>query len=372
MLIAHVTTVHPRDDSRIRFKMVASLSARYVGDVVMLVQDGRGHEADERGFDIIDTGPSLPRMKRILLGGWRMARALKRVNPRIIHFHDPELIPLMLALKIFGYRIIYDIHEDYVGAVSQNFRLSRFSRWLLPYIVGVVEQLSSRVFDHLVAATPHLASRFSDCNVSVVRNLPILKEFTPDDYPPMNERACTFTYIGTITENRNIFGMLDAAGALAERGIAFTLAGEFTVSSDERLARAHAAWNAINFEGWVTREDVSRILGETRVGLVIIKPIEHEMVGLPIKLFEYMSAGLPVIASNFPLWQEMIRGFGCGLTVNPEDPEEIAEAISYLISHPNQAAEMGWAGRKAIERELNWGVESSVLFSVYERLLFSL
>ena len=86
-------------------------------------------------------------------------------------------------------------------------------------------------------------------------------------------------------------------------------------------------------------------------------------------MFEYMAAGIPVIASNFPLWREIVEGNECGLTVDPLDPQAIADAIGFLITHSEHAAEMGRRGRRAVERKYNWDGEAKKLTDLYERLL---
>jgi glycosyltransferase involved in cell wall biosynthesis len=82
-----------------------------------------------------------------------------------------------------------------------------------------------------------------------------------------------------------------------------------------------------------------------------------------------MSAGIPVIASNFPLWREIIEGNNCGICVDPLNPQEISEAIQYLINHPEAAAEMGKNGSQAVETKYNWEQEAQKLLSLYQELL---
>ena len=81
-----------------------------------------------------------------------------------------------------------------------------------------------------------------------------------------------------------------------------------------------------------------------------------------------MAAGLPIIASNFSLWKEIIEGNHCGICVNPLDPKEIARAIEYLIEHPEEAKKMGENGRKAVLEKYNWENESKKLLDVYKGL----
>lgn len=368
-MIVHFSTVHLRDDSRIRSKMMASLHGRYPGLVTLLVQDGLGNEADVEGYSVIDTGPRLNRLWRMSLGGWRMFRAVLKEKPAVAHFHDPELIPWAVLLRAFGVRIIYDVHEDYPEAVSENYRLPAFARKTLPTIVRAIEWVGGSLFDGIVAVTSQIEGRFPKQKTVQVRNWPILDEFHAPIGRPMAERPREVAYIGTITQNRNIIGMLEAIHSLRHANVQLRLAGDFTVENDRALAQSHASWDLVRFDGWVARAGVADILASARAGLVVLKPIEHETLTLPIKLFEYMAAGVPVISSDFPLWREIVEDVGCGLLVDPMKPDEIAEAIEWILDNPEAAEEMGARGRKAVVDQFNWGQEAKQLFQLYDRVL---
>jgi glycosyltransferase involved in cell wall biosynthesis len=104
---------------------------------------------------------------------------------------------------------------------------------------------------------------------------------------------------------------------------------------------------------------------------VILHPEQNFLVSQPIKLFEYMAAGIPVIASDFPLWREIIQGSGCGVLVDPLDPKAIAAAVERLLTDPAWAEELGRRGRKAVEERFNWNTEEGTLLSFYSSLLSS-
>lgn len=367
-MIAHFTTVHDRNSSRIRSKMVASLHQRYPGEVKLYVQDGLGPETDTAGFEVIDTGPRLRRFLRMTTGGWRMFRAVLRARPAIAHFHDPELLPWAMVLRLYGVKVVYDVHEDYPDAVAENYRLPKAARILLPTAVRFVEWVAAAFMSAIVAVTPRIASRFPRRKTVMVRNWPKVSEFhTPADRP-MRDRPREVAYIGTITLNRNILGMMDAVEAAGDCGAVLRLAGQFTVAMDEVRARAHPGWSKVHFDGWVSRERVADILNSVRAGLVVLKPVEHEMLTYPIKLFEYMAAGVPVISSDFPLWREFVNEADCGILVDPTNPEEIADAIRWIIVNPDEAQAMGERGRRAILEKYNWEQEAEVLHRLYERL----
>ncbi len=366
--IIHFTTVHPRDDSRIRSKMVASLHAHHPGKVVLYVQDGLGDETDPAGFKIIDTGPRMERLKRMSLGAWLMIRAVAKARPKIAHFHDPELLPWAVFLRFLNIKVVYDVHEDYPEAVAQNFRLPVIARRLLPPVVRVVEWVGAKLINGIVTVTPTIAMRFPPRRTVMVRNFPLVSEFHGPGSRSMRDRPHEVAYIGTITLNRNILGMIDAVELARESGAVLRLAGHFTVGSDEAAAKAQPGWERVKFDGWVTRQQVADILTSVRAGLVVLKPIEHEMLTYPIKLFEYMAAGVPVISSDFPLWREIVENSGCGLLVDPNNNQAIAGAINWIIANPDNAQAMGENGRRAVMENFNWESEVETLLQFYKRL----
>ena len=104
------------------------------------------------------------------------------------------------------------------------------------------------------------------------------------------------------------------------------------------------------------------------IGLVTLAPRPNYLESYPTKLFEYMASGVPVVASDFPLWRKIVEDAGCGLLVDPQKPEAIAKAMDWLFEHPNQAADMGAAGRRAAHRTYNWQSEADKLLALYEKM----
>jgi len=133
--------------------------------------------------------------------------------------------------------------------------------------------------------------------------------------------------------------------------------------------QALPGWQRVNVLGFLDRAGVRDVLGRSMAGLVTFHPAPNHIDSQPNKMFEYMSAGIPVIASDFPLWREIIAGNDCGLLVDPLNPAAIAEAIDYLISHPEEAERMGRNGRRAVEEQYNWEHEATKLIQFYEQIL---
>ncbi|QYX56780.1 glycosyltransferase [Roseovarius sp. SCSIO 43702] len=82
-----------------------------------------------------------------------------------------------------------------------------------------------------------------------------------------------------------------------------------------------------------------------------------------------MGAGLPVIASDFPLWRQIVDGAGCGLLADPQDPRAIARAMDWILDNPDEAEEMGRRGKHAVETTYNWPTEAEKLVAFYNERL---
>jgi glycosyltransferase involved in cell wall biosynthesis len=113
---------------------------------------------------------------------------------------------------------------------------------------------------------------------------------------------------------------------------------------------------------------VRAILGRSFAGLVTFLSAPNHVDAQPNKMFEYMSAGVPVIASNFPLWREIIEGNACGVCVDPTRPHEIAAAIDSFANDPGQVEVMGANGRRAVLERYNWAMEEAKLLNLYQSL----
>jgi hypothetical protein len=110
MRIAHLTSAHPRDDIRIFLKECRSLAVRG-HEVVLVVADGFGDEFRD-GVMIADVGRSKGRLDRMVNTTRRVLRKALDLKADIYHLHDPELLPIGLALKSRGKKVVFDAHED--------------------------------------------------------------------------------------------------------------------------------------------------------------------------------------------------------------------------------------------------------------------
>lgn len=365
--IVHLSTVHPSYDTRVFSK--ASVGAVRAGYQVALMAVGKTEE--RAGVRIIGLRRYRSRLARVVIGSLRALWRLCGIRGRIVHFHDFELVPLGLLLKCLGWKVVYDVHEDYRQAAFERPYLHVALRVSVSCFVAWMETLAEKFFDGIVTATPAISTRFPNRKVVVARNYPKwAEEFRDHESDGCGGRSGGFAYVGAISELRGIMQMLDALELLKKnREVRLTLIGEFSEKDVFEKAKAHPAWNLVDFMGFQDRTVVHETLSKAVGGLVLFQPGPNHNESGPNKLFEYMASGLPVVASDFPYWREVVEGKNCGLLVDPADPSAIARALEEVVTNEAASTVMGRNGRDAVAKEYNWENESVGVFEMYEQLL---
>jgi glycosyltransferase involved in cell wall biosynthesis len=369
-MIVQVTTVHPRGDIRIAVKQSATLAAAYPGSVQLVVADGQGPER-RNGVKVVDLGRiSSSRLFRPFQGCWRVVRYLWSDRPRVLHFHDPELIPAGIVAKALGARVIYDVHENVPKQISGRDSMNWLLRTVFANGARFAEWLASMVFDAVVCATPNIARRFPAKKTVLVQNFPILAELQTRADIPYIRRPNRFIYLGVLTAARGAQEMVEALQYTRTDPVSeLKIAGVCRPDTLQDELRRKSTGGRVEFLGWMDRDGVAKLLGTARAGLVLFHDAPNHVDAQPNKLFEYMSAGLPVIASDFPLWRQLVDEAGCGILVDPSDSKAIARAMEWLTDHPEEAEEMGNNGKKAVESRFRWEYEAESLLALYEKLL---
>lgn len=367
--VVHLTTVHSARDPRIFHKECRSLT-RAGFDVTVIGP----YASDENveGVQIRSIAKDSSRLARMTRTVWRAYQMARKENADVYHFHDPELFPAGLLLRSQGKLVIYDVHEDLPNDILSKRYLPEWSRKLISWVVTGIEEKASRRFSALVTVTPAIAGRLNRINprTIVVHNYPYPEELIrASAAESWEDRRQSVAYVGGITVQRAIREMVSAM-ALLPNSLSATLelAGpENPEEVDSEALRQDPGWSRVRHHGFLDQPSTFELLHRVRAGLVLFHPEPCHFESMPQKIFEYMGAGLPVIASDFPLWRRIIGDAGCGIFVDPKNPNEIANAIQYTLTHPREAEEMGLRGRAAVAERFNWNSEASKLVGLYRQ-----
>jgi glycosyltransferase involved in cell wall biosynthesis len=361
--VVHMTSVHDASDVRIFEKECRSLAENGYR-VSLIVPHSRSGTMD--GVEIHVVPQPKSRFYRMTCTAWKVYRTAIEQDADLYHFHDPELIPAGLLLKYVGKKVIYDAHELYAVKILCKPWIPLPFRYLASQVFSWCEHLSSRFFDHVVTADRFTANTFHSERVSVVANYPFL--------PPIQEHseraaaAHVAIYAGELTSDRGLNVMLEVARRLQSTGFELRLLGHFGCPEEEQQVCAEPN---IRYLGRQSHQAVLRELANADVGLVLFQPVPaYYYAGEnTIKLFEYMSRGLPVVVSNFPNLKRIVELVDCGLCVDPQDAQQAADAISELLDNPGLLRILGENGRKAVLREYNWEREARTLLRIYREVL---
>lgn len=365
MKVVHLTSVHPRFDVRIYHKMCSSLADRGY-NVYLVVADGKGDQLKDR-VKILDVGSTISgRLSRITKTVKLVYNKAKDLDADIYHLHDPELIPIGLKLKKLGKKVIFDAHEDVPNQLLSKPYLNKPLRYILSKLFEYYEKWTLPKFNFLITATPFICNKLLKINSNTINinNFPINSEVSNSI---IDRKKNEIVYVGVISKIRGIEEIVTSLRYTSN--IRLNLVGRFNEETFEKKIKKNSQWSKVNELGFLKKESVDKVYTCSKIAIVTFLPFPNHINSHPNKLFEYMNAGLPIIASNFQLWREIVEVNNCGICVDPENPEAIGEAIQYLINNPKLARQMGKNGLKLVKQKFNWAIEEKKLYGVYEQIL---
>jgi len=368
--ICILTSVHPPIDVRIFHKEAKSL-VKVGYDVTLIAQ----HEKDEvvDGIRIVPLPKPRSRFERMTKTVWMVFRLALKEKADVYHFHDPELLPIAKLLTLIDKRVVYDMHENVPKQIKNK-------GWIKPSLRKYVAKLASLAERFLLLDIPVIFAETSYHKdylwvkkYTTVLNMPLINQLYSLKSDAQKTVGASVGYIGGVSEERGSLVTIEALKILKEHGVEprFDCIGTADKPHDEQLLKLCEEYKLHNvvFHGCMPPHEGWPIIAQCDIGLAVLQPIPNYVESYPTKLFEYMAMGLPVIASNFSLYREIVEGAWCGICVDPINPEEIAGAILFIVEHPTVADQMGKNGRKAVEEKYNWGIEEKKLLELYEGLL---
>jgi len=362
--ICHTCYQHNRYDTRVFWKECVSLAKNKNYKVYFVVADGLGDEV-KMNVNIVDTGlskdkfPALERIQSLLT-------TIKNIKPKIIHFHSPSLIKKFIK-KDFrkNYTIIYDAHEDPPRHYWDDTKDKGILKLIRYWKIVIKDILAAYHFDQIITVVDPIAKKFKrfTSNIEVVFNYPIISELISES--PWNDRKDEVCYVGGLTHRRGIHNMVEAA---KRSRMKLNLAGKFNDPSYGESVKRMSGWNNTNFYGYVDRNKIRELFSRSKIGLLNLLWTKNHEISQPIKMYEYMLAGLPIVYSDFEEWRKVLQPLNCGIAVPHDDVNAISEAIKTLQENNEIAKEMGQRGKAAVLEKYNWSTQEEKLLRIYKRL----
>ena len=353
-----LTTVHRATDDRIFHREAKTLVEAGMSVCVMGPHDKSGL-IDGVWVDALPVRSS--RRQRFALG-WVVLERCLRTNAKLFLFHDPELFGVGLILRLLGRHVIYDCHENLDLQVLQKTWIPEWARKSTAATVRITEWLLSRALSGVIAASPSMLSRFPRKRTTLVRNFPTAEAMERlAGGLSIDRRAEIVIYAGGLSRIRGIKELVEAFRGPELRHAELWLVGAFDDENfREEIVNAlppNAKWL-----GWREHTEVLKLYPQVKVGAVLLYPTPSHRGALPVKLFEYFAAGLPVVASNYP---EMVSLVGpCGLCVDPKSVQEVREALVTLLSGQTKTWEMSTLARERAVNSMSWPREAERLISL--------
>lgn len=375
------TSTHPATDTRVYGKEVKSLLRGGFSILYYTNQSG----PKNNGPDSDGLSPH-PKLKVIYNSGFnvenRLGRFLRsflmyfRISKKcsVYHFHDPDLIFCGALLKLTGKKVIYDVHENYVDSISEKPYLSGFMQKLLSFLYRSAENLLCRQYDMIIAATPSIKSSYDNRgfkNVNIIYNYPYRQELISIDSYEGSKQRNTFIYVGGITRIRGITNLVNALElANARERINLVLGGPVFPASYQKELESLSGWKYVEYLGPLSRSRVAQEFNKAMCGICLFLPLKNHVEAMPNKLFEYMSAGLPVLCSDFDLWEKLVVQNKVGYICNPEDINSIAEALVKISCLDQEELDLkGRTGIGLIQTKYCWEKEEKKLLKLYQGLV---
>ncbi len=344
-------------------------SLRKLGDVHIICADGLGNQNMD-SINIIDVGKPVNRFYRMWFSVNKIYQKANLIDADIYHIHDPELIRVGCKLLKRGKKVIFDCHEDVGATILNKPYLNLVSRILFFIFYTIYEKYNLKKFSAVITATSFIKKKLNKNNLIVkkISNYPIIGK-SSIEYQKKEYEKFEVCYCGIISNQRGIKELIKAL-ELTKNKVYLNLAGNFISKHYEKELKAEKGWRYVNYYGYIIdRSKIKEIYHKSIIGIVTILPNPNHINSSPIKMFEYMESGLPVIASDFDSYKKLFSEIKCGINVNPENPKDIAKAIDDLIDNPIKRKEMSDNGRKAIINKFNWSIEEIKLLSLYKNIL---
>jgi len=367
----HVTTVHPRGDTRVFNKMCTDI-AESGFKVSLFITDGLPSET-KNGVSIVNIDKKRSMLPRLLISHLLVFFRILRNRKAIYHIHDPELMIMGTFLSLLRFKIVIDFHEDTGKQIEQKHYIKPKYRKLIAAAYKLVERIAAKVSSGLIFATPSIAKSIGEERNKqsvIINNYVKISEFQSDnDSSTFNKKNLKqFCYIGLISFDRCFKQLLDSLSHLDE-DYRLVLAGSFASDAEKQYLESHKNVNKVIYKGHVNREEFKSICQNSICGMLLFRPVGNHVESQPNKMWEYLVCNTRLVATNFEYWQTLLTPFEKLIQYSDNSPASIAEAVKeHAIRAENDSIEDYIDCSNNITKRYSWEAELDKLISFYKAI----
>ena len=375
--IAIVTSIH--HDFDVRVWKYARTVAKMGHDVVLIcpwaVPDGEVQD----GVRFATFAPATRRSQRFK----SPFRVLRRLTPLlreldIIQFHDLDLLPWMTVISLFK-NVVYDVEENYPEEIMAKDWIPIPLRRSLAFIVRWGQLACANIIRNIVLVAKSQDSdlfgpRLRKSYIFNYASIELLDKVNHD----YSSRAASVILTGSQYVDNGSLLYLEIASLVHRKrpDVVFYCVDRFagTMGFRSRVLKhvkdlgLDAVYRLLPY---VKAHELMSYLNKAVVAVAVDLRVPRRIRAVPVKLFEYMAAGLPIVASDLPCQKEVVGGNNAGLLAKPEEPETFARAILQLLENREKAARLGENGRKAFLEHYSWESQEELICNNYRYIMNS-
>lgn len=306
-----------------------------------------------------------------------LRNVIEKVHPDCMICHEPDA--LFAAYKYYKkekkkrhIKLYFDCHEAYEHWFDNATKLKSLNRLVGIVLMALINGTVKKI-DGVTSVNNTMTERFKKYNSNSYFLPSVYKVDNTNDYKENN--SIELVYMGQFGKSKQIEMFIGAAKSLKRKNISCRITiiggnklGETVSGSFEDIVEKEQLQEYFVFKGWMPREEAFAELNKYGVG--IMRFDSYTMPGnyaMPNKLFEYMSHGLAILSCRLNIEiEKIINENQCGVLIENETAEALANAIIYIINNPQEIIQMKQNSYKATVDKYNWNSYKDLLIKLVE------
>lgn len=312
-------------------------------------------------------------------------RVLRQIDADVVLCRDLPLAPMALAVaRKLRIPVVVDIAEHYPGLLKDLYNLHDFRPQNLlirnPWLAALVEKATLPRVDAVLVVVEEMGERLVEMGVpadriTLVSNTPTdvrVSRMAVKPAPRDPAAPLRLVYLGNVERSRGLHVALEGIAAARNQvaqPVTLDVFGDgSSFDADRQLSASLGLQDRVTFHGRMPYDEILVQLPGFDAGVIPHHATDHWNWTIQNKLFDYWSAGLPVVVSSMKAGGRIVKEAGAGVVFRDRDPQDFAAALQRLGDAENRRR-LGEAGRNAVETRYRWELDARRLVAAMERVV---